>query len=135
LRKAYDKSERGEIVTSIDLAKDHYFHAAMKGSLSIKYVLRGAWERSSTLRGTPLFSRYVKLDDHESLLDPYAALPSLPIGENEELIREGTGAMRLYQELMFGLAKADAALRQSYRTLLLQYCELDTKAMVFIWMH
>ncbi len=43
--------------------------------------------------------------------------------------------MRLYQEMMFGMARADAALRQSYRTLLLQYCELDTKAMVFIWMH
>ncbi len=123
------------IVDLYALAKDHYFHPAMKGSLSIKYVLRAAWERNNTLRGNPLFARYVKFDEHGSLLDPYAALPPLPIGEKEEVIREGTGAMRLYQEMMFGMARADAVLRQKYRTLLLQYCELDTKAMVFIWMH
>lgn len=123
------------IVDLYALAKDHYFQQAMKGSLSIKYVLRAAWERNSTLRENSLFSTYVKLDEHGNLFDPYAALPPLPIGEKEEVIREGTGAMRLYQEMMFGMAKADTALRQSYRTLLLQYCELDTKAMVFIWMH
>jgi len=123
------------IVDLYVLAKDHYFQQAMKGSLSIKYVLRAAWEKNNTLRGNPPFARYVKFDEHGSLLDPYAALPPLPIGEKEDVIREGTGAMRLYQEMMFGMARADAALRQSYRTLLLQYCELDTKAMVFIWMH
>jgi hypothetical protein len=69
------------------------------------------------------------------LLDPYAALPPLPIGDKEEVVTEGTGAMRVYQEMMFGLAKFDTDLRQSYRRLLLQYCELDTAAMVFIWMH
>lgn len=123
------------IVDLCALAKDHYFQPIMKGSLSIKYVIRAAWEKNSSLRGSPLFAKYVKLDEHGSLLDPYAALPPLPIGEKEEVIRDGTGAMRLYQEMMFGMARADAALRQSYRTLLLQYCELDTKAMVFIWMH
>lgn len=123
------------IVDLYVLAKDHYFQQVMKGSLSIKYVLHAAWERNDTLRGNPPFARYVKFDEHGSLLDPYAALPPLPIGEKEDVIREGTGAMRLYQEMMFGMARADAALRQSYRTLLLQYCELDTKAMVFIWMH
>ena len=123
------------IVDLCALAKDHYFQPVMKGSLSIKYVIRAAWEKNSSLRGSPLFAKYVKLDEDGSLLDPYAALPPLPIGEKEEVIRDGTGAMRLYQEMMFGMARADAALRQSYRTLLLQYCELDTKAMVFIWMH
>jgi hypothetical protein len=117
------------------LAKDHYFHQAMKGSLSIKYVLRAAWEKNNTLRENPPFARYLKFDEHGSLVDPYATLPPLPIGEKEEVIREGTGPMRLYQEMMFGMARADAALCQSYRRLLLQYCELDTKAMVFIWMH
>lgn len=127
--------ENPRVVDLYDLAKEHYFHPAMNGSLSIKYVLRAAWEKNEALRGAPPFARYIKLDEHGSLLDPYAALPPLPIGEKEEVIREGTGAMRLYQEMMFGMARADAALRQSYRTLLLQYCELDTKAMVFIWMH
>ena len=43
--------------------------------------------------------------------------------------------MRVYQEMMFGLVKEDATRREAYRKLLLQYCELDTLAMVFLWMH
>jgi uncharacterized protein DUF2779 len=123
------------IVDLCALAKDHYFHPMMKNSLSIKEVLPAVWGTNGVLRANPAFAKYVKCDENGSLLDPYAALPPLPIGEKEEAVREGTGAMRVYQEMMFGLAKADAPLRQSYRTLLLQYCELDTKAMVFIWMH
>ena len=69
------------------------------------------------------------------MISPYSTLPPLPIGGKEEVVNEGTGAMRVYQEMMFGLAKTDSVVRQSYRKLLLQYCELDTAAMVFIWMH
>lgn len=123
------------IVDLYALAKDHYFHPLMKNSLSIKEVLSAAWGANGSLRANPAFVKYVKCDEHGNLLDPYAALPPLPIGEKEEAVREGTGAMRVYQDMMFGLAKDDAPVRQSCRTLLLQYCELDTKAMVFIWMH
>lgn len=42
--------------------------------------------------------------------------------------------MRVYQEMMFGRAQGDDTLRHNYRKLLLQYCELDTAAMVVIWM-
>jgi tRNA A37 N6-isopentenylltransferase MiaA len=59
----------------------------------------------------------------------------LPIGLKEEVVKKGTGAMRVYQDMMFGVAKEDVELRERHRALLLQYCELDTKAMVFIWMH
>jgi hypothetical protein len=59
----------------------------------------------------------------------------LPIGGKDEVVNEGTGAMRVYQEMMFGLAKSNSIIRETYRKLLLQYCELDTAAMVFIWMH
>ena len=123
------------VVDLCGLAKDHYFHPVMKNSLSIKEVLPAAWGANGSLRANPAFAKYEKCDEHGRLLDPYAVLPPLPIGGNEEVVREGTGAMRVYQEMMFGLAKDDAALRESYRALLLQYCELDTKAMVFIWMH
>jgi hypothetical protein len=67
------------------------------------------------------------------VLNPYLALTPLLIGGKEEVVHEGTGAMRVYQEMMFGLAKSDDA-RQAFRQLLL-HCELDTAAMVFIWMH
>jgi len=69
------------------------------------------------------------------LLNPYDTLPPLPIGGKEEVVKEGTGAMRVYQELMFGFSASDPAVRERYRTLLLQYCELDTAAMVIIWRH
>lgn len=123
------------IVDLCTLAKDHYFHPLMKSSLSIKEVLLATWSANASLRANTVFTKYVKYDEHGRLLAPYAALPPLPIAEKEEVVREGTGAMRVYQEMMFGLAKGNAALRASYRALLLQYCELDTRAMVFIWMH
>jgi Domain of unknown function(DUF2779) len=123
------------IVDLCDLAKDHYFHPVMKGSLSIKYAVRAAWGENEILRTNPLFVEYVKYDDHGRLLDPYMALPPLPIGEKEEVVREGTGAMRVYQEMMFGKAKEDQDLCRTYRELLLSYCKLDTLAMVFLWMH
>ena len=40
--------------------------------------------------------------------------------------------MRVYQDMMFRVKAADAVAREAYRRLLLQYCELDTAAMVII---
>ncbi len=123
------------VVDLCAVAKDHYFHPVMNGSLSIKYAVRAAWAENKELRENSLFAKYVKSDVDGRLLDPYTSLPPLPIGEKEEVVREGTGAMRVYQEMMFGLAKDNPVLRETYRRLLLQYCELDTLAMVFLWMH
>jgi hypothetical protein len=123
------------IVDLYALAKDHYFHPTMKSSLSIKDVLGAAWATNHALRANPFFKKYDKRDKDGNLIAPYETLSPLPIGEKEEVVREGTGAMRVYQEMTFGRAKGDAALLESYKALLLQYCELDTKAMVFIWMH
>lgn len=129
------RQDNPRIVDLCALAKEYYFHPIMKSSLSIKDVLAAAWATNSNLRANPFFNKYVKYDNNETLLAPYESLPPLPIGEKDEVVREGTGAMRVYQDMMFGSAREDVALRESYRALLLQYCELDTKAMVFIWMH
>jgi hypothetical protein len=67
--------------------------------------------------------------------DPYKALPALPVGDDEEVVREGTGAIRAYQDMMFGLARENPALRKTYRQMLLRYCGLDTAAMVAVWWH
>lgn len=128
-------NDNPRVVDLLNLAKDHYFHPVMNGSLSVKYALRAAWISNNELRTRPVFAKYVKTDKNKRLLDPYASLPPLPIGEKEEVVREGTGAMRVYQDMMFGLAKEDNARRETYRKLLLQYCELDTLAMVFLWLH
>ena len=64
-------------------------------------------------------------------------LPLLPFGDdedNDDVVREGTGAIRVYQDLIFcvGSTPQESENRQK---LLLQYCGLDTAAMVIIWMH
>jgi hypothetical protein len=55
--------------------------------------------------------------------------------EEEDVVVEGTGAIRAYQEMMYGLSSLEPNLKETYRKLLLQYCELDTAAMVMIWKH
>lgn len=123
------------VVDLCALAREHYFDPGMNGSLSIKYVLPAVWRANADLRAHPLFRRYVAYDERKGLLSPYDTLPSLPIGDREEVVREGTAAMRVYQDMIFGEMKGDTALRDEYRRLLLQYCELDTVAMVAIWGH
>jgi hypothetical protein len=129
----------GPIVDLCDLAKDHYFHPRMKGSLSIKWVLPAVWLEDEALRTHPWFSKYLQ-ERGGQVLDPYEALQPLAFGDGEsgetlDAVREGTGAMRTYQEMMYGLRSHDPQFRESQRRLLLQYCELDTAAMVMIWMH
>jgi len=132
-RMTRDKNPR--VVDMCDLAKQYYFHPAMRGSLSIKYVLPAVWEADAALRADPEFVKYVGHDAAGKLLNPYATLKPLPIGEKEEVANEGTGAMRVYQAMLYGVEANDPAARETYRKLLLQYCGLDTGAMVMIWKH
>ena len=123
------------IVDLCDLAKSYYFHPAMKGSLSIKDVLPAAWESDEQLQADPAFAEYLGRDGEGKLLNPYDTLPPLPIGEKEEVVKEGTAAMRTYQEMLYGVSSLDPPAGENYRRLLLQYCRLDTAAMVMIWRH
>ena len=43
--------------------------------------------------------------------------------------------MRAYQSLMFGPHRNDAEYAGGLQNALLAYCELDTAAMVMIWLH
>jgi nucleosome assembly protein 1-like 1 len=54
--------------------------------------------------------------------------------EDEDSVIEGTGAIRIYQELIF-LQGLTEEFKRNRETLLKQYCELDTAAMVMIWAH
>ena len=121
------------IVDLCRLAADHYFHPAMAGSVSIKYVLPAVWQTNPSLRSLPEFAQYVGHGPNGELLNPYDTLPPLTIGDKSGVVSEGTGAIRIYQELIFG--SADPSDRENYRQLLLQYCRLDTAAMVMIWRH
>jgi hypothetical protein len=112
----------------------------MKGRLSLKYVLPAIWESNEALHQFPEFVKYYARNGHGRLLNPYDTLDSLPFGnpdveETEEVITEGTGAMRAYQEMLYGVSRNNLEIKQKWRRLLLQYCELDTAAMVIVWRH
>ncbi len=126
-------ADGGRIMDMCALAKDGYFHPEMKGSLSIKYVLPSIWRNNAALREVQWFRKYSAVQDG-AVLNPYATLPPLPIGEKDELVNEGTGAMRAYQAMLYGEG-VDLEAREQWRRLLLQYCELDTMAMVIIFEH
>ena len=124
------------IVDLCKIAKDCYVHPDMKGSISIKHVLPACWTSNDALREREEFQKYLGLDEEGRIMNPYDVLEPLPIGaDKEEVVKEGTGAMRVYQEMMFGVSANDPETRKSYRDLLLQYCKLDTAAMVMIWRH
>jgi hypothetical protein len=115
-------------------AQAHYFHPAMKGSNSIKAVLPAIWRSNGALREDPWFNAYFRMDGKE-IMDPYETLTKLEIIEQAEVVNEGTGAMFAYQQMLYGRGRDDAQIKQAWRDLLLQYCKLDTLAMVIIWKH
>jgi len=119
------------------LALEHYFHPEMLGRTSIKVVLPAVWRHNAKLRAHPWFKHYLQLDANGQPRDPYKTLPSLPLGsddDDEDAIIDGTGAIRVYQDLIFR-QEADPQLRANREQLLKQYCQLDTAAMVMIWKH
>jgi hypothetical protein len=122
-----------------EVTKNHYFHPKMKGKLSLKAVLPVIWESNPVLHSHPVFSQYFRRDTAGCVVDPYLTLPPLPFGDNagedEEVVTEGSGAMRAYQGMLYGLAKYDEDVKEKWKTLLLQYCKLDTAAMVIVWLH
>jgi hypothetical protein len=129
------------IVDMCEIAKACYFHPKMKGRLSLKYVLPAIWETNESLRTQ--FPRYCQRDLTGNVVDPYLTLEPLPFGNPEsdddegtdQVVTEGTGAMRAYQEMLYGIHRTDEPTKGQWRRLLLQYCELDTAAMVMVWLH
>jgi|HubBroStandDraft_4_1064222.scaffolds.fasta_scaffold1875208_1 hypothetical protein len=65
----------------------------------------------------------------------YSGRPEGEIGGRAIRVKEGTEAVRAYQEMMYGAGGRDATIREGYAQLLLQYCRLDTAAMIMIWDH
>jgi len=119
------------------LALDYYFHPEMLGRTSIKVVLPAVWRHDASLRNHPWFAGYQKIDANGQLVDPYKTLQPLPLGDDEddeEAVMEGTGAIRVYQDLIFH-QDSDPQFRTNREQLLKEYCKLDTLAMVMIWKH
>ena len=129
-----DKKEarEGRFVDLNEITLKYYFHPDMNGRTSIKKVLPAIWKNNLYLHSDPWFAKYAI--DSASSLNPYDALsPIINQLEDAEVVKDGTGAMKAYNELMFGDFTTDIGRRNQIKQLLLQYCELDTMAMVVIW--
>lgn len=129
------KKEDGEAYTMVDLNRltlDHYFHPMMKGKTSIKNVLPAVWSSFPALDQVSWLRELFKVEDGKRI-NPYDLLPPIEIEESHQVVRDGTGAMKAYQEMMYGMCRHDKEKRAQWTALLRQYCKLDTLAMVVIW--
>ena len=134
-----DKKKRpGRLVDMCAFTLKHYFHPQMKGKTSLKNVLPAVWMNHPYLWENPWFKKdYVKFKDG-NILDPYDTLA----GGVEEIdddrnvvVRDGTGAMRAYHDMVFGEHGSNPAERDAWKEKLLRYCKLDTMSMVIVWKH
>lgn len=142
-----------------DFVKKYYYHPATKGSNSIKHVLPAILGSSQYLQnkfskanyGSPggIVSKNFK--DHPwiqfdqatgKVIDPYKLLPpifdDLSLEEMDSLITpdsiaDGGAAMTAYARMQF--TEMSAEKREALVAGLLKYCELDTLAMVMIYLH
>jgi hypothetical protein len=74
-----------------------------------------------------------KIENNE-VVSPYYLLPAVKEIDNYE-VKEGTGAMQAYQDMLYGEIKNDATKKEGVKQALLKYCKLDTLAMVLIYKH
>ncbi len=135
------------------LVKKYYYHPRMKGSNSIKDVLPSVMTASSYIRdkysqplefGSNLKGQILWQWDENAAepTNPYKLLPNqfeeLGIPKNahfldSEDIQEGGAAMTAYAKMQF--AEMSQQERAAIIAALLQYCELDTLAMLMIYEH
>lgn len=131
-----DGDKEGRLVDMNKMTVEHYFHPYMKGRTSIKKVLPAVWSHFPYLHQVEHFKEYVPEAFISGILDPYDTLSSGIKTEEweDEVVSGGTAAMRAYYRIRFDdslLEKEKAELRYQ----LLQYCKLDTMAMVIIAHH
>ena len=147
-----------DMVDLLDMVKRYYYHPLTKGSNSIKYVLPAVLESSAFLQRKyagevygaegEIFSwnfkdkRWIE-KENDRVKDPYLLLPKmftdidpeemehLMSGEEENAIRHGGAAMTAYARLQY--EEMQDFEREAIVKALLQYCELDTLAMVMLY--
>jgi hypothetical protein len=120
------------VVDLLRWATEDFYHPGMGGRTSIKVVLDALWKSDVKMRDQCASWTGLVLSEGE---DPYHALPALIIDGIPQDVREGTGAMRAYEAMMFGVEHGDFETKALWRQLLLQYCKLDTLSMVLIFEH
>jgi hypothetical protein len=141
------------MVDLLAVLKKNYYHPFMKGSNSIKAVLPAIFQTSDIIRqryskplkfGTNLkgMRLWQKDSDTSIVSDPYKLLPDrfqdIDLKTDEMFledgqISEGGAAAVAFAKMQF--TEMSDMERNALKEALLQYCELDTLAMVMIWEH
>ncbi len=132
-----DKSVKrdGRLVDMNDLTKKYYFHPFMKGRTSIKKVLPAIWNNNPKLHQVTFFKDYSAIDFEGGIIDPYDTLkPDTTQIDEEDAVAGGTEAMRAFQRIRFD-DSLSLDQKKEIKRQLLEYCKLDTMAMVIIAHH
>ena len=138
----------------VDLCKfvqNHYYHPKTNGSNSLKDVLPAIMSSSKILKqeysspllfGTNLKDYTLFKENDGVVTDPYELLPKLKDLISSDLddalfhkdsLKDGSGAMKAFQVLQF--SQISEKEKNGLRKGLLNYCELDTLAMVMLYKH
>jgi hypothetical protein len=129
----FDKEDSHGYIDLAAIANKYYHHPMAKGKYGIKWILSAVLQENkspvivSLLKQLNLYG----LNSDGSIKSPYDLLPVIEVDESTT-VKDGTGAVRAYQDMMFGRYKNDAVLKDKLKDALLQYCRLDTLAMVII---
>jgi hypothetical protein len=142
--KDKDLGTEGRFIDMNAFTLAHYFHPEMKGRTSIKKVLPAIWNNNPFLHKIGYLSKYSMLDMENQVIDPYDTLFNLANEKMHELddeieiqsedVKGGTAAMRAYQRIRFDPSISNEH-REELKHRLLEYCKLDTMAMIIIWIY
>ena len=125
----------GRLIDMNRMTLDHYFHPYMKGRTSIKKVLPAIWNHNPYLHNVPFFKDYAATDLLGAVIDPYDTLVAISEEDAEDdVVNGGTDAMRAYQRIRFDDSLTTVQ-KEEIKNQLLNYCKLDTMAMVIIAHH
>ncbi len=123
------------------LARDFYYHPYMKGKTSIKVPLPAVLKSTRSEKISSLLANFgdelnlFSINGNGEIENPYRFLPQLKFSDGKINVNDGTGAMRAYQEMLYGVSKNNVELKAEWTKALLRYCKLDTLAMIIIWEH
>jgi hypothetical protein len=138
----FGKEDQTRLLDMNKFTLEHYFHPKMKGKTSIKKVLPAVLYENTSERISRWLEEFkpdcslLEWNNDGKIMDPYGQLPTLEVYEEaEKTLNDGGGAMSAYQDILFGLRKNDQEALEAYKKGLLNYCKLDTLAMVIIWEH
>ena len=122
-----------------DWAKEFYFQTERGGYKSIKLVLPAVLKSNKSTQIEELLDDIglFKKDSDGNTINPYDILPEISIEYNGQkiIVKDGSGPMLAYQDMVYGLNRDNNEVKNKYKQALLDYCRLDTLAMVIIWEH